>query len=136
MEILLMKRAMMSQNRAKMCIFCDRKGTFRKSLLQKGFLIQNRAQKGKRAIRARLALLYNSFSWRTSKIFFSRFPLAPPPDHEWSSPQSQQYELSDLFFCITVPLIFHKTLRDFFFPNLKQQTISNYQPHSFSEVGR
>ena len=55
MEILLMKRAMVSQNRAKRCIFCDRKGTFRKSLLQKGFLTQNRAQKGKRAIRARLA---------------------------------------------------------------------------------
>ena len=47
MEILLMKRAIMSQNRAKRCIFCDRKGTFRKSLLQKGFIAQNRAQNPK-----------------------------------------------------------------------------------------
>ncbi len=54
-EILLIKRAMMPQNRAKRCIFYDRKGTFGKSLLQKGFLTQNRAQKGKTAIRARLA---------------------------------------------------------------------------------
>ncbi len=59
-RILLMKRAMMSQNMAKMCIFYDRKGTLRKSLLQKGFLTQNRAQKGKRAIRARLAHVHNS----------------------------------------------------------------------------
>ncbi len=56
MEILLKKRAMMPQNRAKRCIFCDRKGTLKKSLLQKGFLTQNRAQKGKRAIRARLVM--------------------------------------------------------------------------------
>ena len=60
MENLLMKRAMMPQNRAKRCIFCDRKGTFGKSLLQKGFLTQNRAQKGKRAIRARLEYLQGS----------------------------------------------------------------------------
>ncbi len=53
-EILLMKRAMMPQNRAKWCIFYYRKGTLGNSLLQKGFLTQNRAQKGKRAIRARL----------------------------------------------------------------------------------
>ncbi len=50
---------MISQNRAKRCIFCDRKGTLRKSLLQKGFLTQNRAQKGKRAIRAHLELGIN-----------------------------------------------------------------------------
>ena len=39
-ESLLNKRAMMPQNRAQRCIFCDRKGTFRKPLLQKGFLTQ------------------------------------------------------------------------------------------------
>ncbi len=62
MEILLMKRAMMSLKRAKRCIFCDRIGTFRKSLLQKGFLTQNGAKKGKRAIRARLACFYVRFA--------------------------------------------------------------------------
>ncbi len=57
MEIVLHKRAMMPQNRAQRCIFYDRKGTFRKSLLQKEFLTQTRAQKGKRAIRAPLEYL-------------------------------------------------------------------------------
>ena len=37
-------------------IFCIRKGIFIKSLLQKGILAQNRAQKGKRAIHARHAV--------------------------------------------------------------------------------
>ncbi len=49
----LQKRALKLQNRAEMGIFSMKKGIFKKSLLQKGFLAQNRAQKGKRAIRGR-----------------------------------------------------------------------------------
>ncbi len=40
---------MKPQNRAESGISCMEKGLFQKSLLQKGFLTQNRAQKGKRA---------------------------------------------------------------------------------------
>ncbi len=50
-DIWFNKRAMKPQNRAESCISCMEKGLFQKSLLQKGFLTQNRAQKGKRAIR-------------------------------------------------------------------------------------
>ncbi len=67
MEILLNERAMMPQNRAKRYIFCIRKGIFRKSLLQKGFPAQNRAQKGKRAIRARLVFTSSEF-WSSDRL--------------------------------------------------------------------
>ncbi len=56
------------EKRAVFGLSCDRKGTFRKSLLQKGFLTQNRAQKGKRAIRARLVCLNWEVSWQLEKI--------------------------------------------------------------------
>ena len=46
---------MKPQNRAASGISCMEKGLFQKSLLQKRFLTQNRAQKGKRAIRPRPA---------------------------------------------------------------------------------
>ncbi len=41
---------MKPQNRAESAISCMEKKLFQKSLLQKGFLTQNRAQKGKRAV--------------------------------------------------------------------------------------
>ncbi len=51
---------MKPQNRAESGISCMGKGLFQKSLLQKGLLTQNRAQKGKRAIRPRPGLEYST----------------------------------------------------------------------------
>ncbi len=52
-DIWFNKRAMKPRKRAQSGICCMEKGLFQKSLLQKGFLTQNRAQKGKRAFRPR-----------------------------------------------------------------------------------
>ncbi len=48
---------MKPKNRAESGILGMEKGLFQKSLLQKGFLTQNRAEKGKRAIRPRPAYI-------------------------------------------------------------------------------
>ncbi len=58
-DIWFNKRAIKPQNRAESGISSMGKGRFQKSLLQKGFLTQNRAQKGKRAIRPRPVEVYS-----------------------------------------------------------------------------
>ena len=52
-DIWFNKRAKKPQNRAESGIPFRENGLFQKSLLQKGFLTQNRVQKAKRAIRPR-----------------------------------------------------------------------------------
>ncbi len=65
----LQKRALKLQNRAEMGIFSMKKGIFNKSLLQKGFLAQNRAQKGYSSTACQWTTAVLHFCYRAFSLF-------------------------------------------------------------------